>query len=294
MDGSDVFRFDDTERQLLFHPVANDTPATLTTEQISAFNRDGFVSPLPCLTPEAATALRAYMDGLIEQVVSADDRRNAYSINNYHTVCQGLWDLVVHPVIVRYVTDILGPKAVCWSTHAFCKLPGDGMEVPLHQDANYWPFTPTQSVTVWLAVDDVDAGNAAMRFVPGSHLSGGLPHDELELDGRRRAESPGGRPPEDFDRHRSPTSWSPARSRCTPIFCSTARRLNVSDRRRCGITLRYVAAEVRAVAAGESWIRGAVQVGDGDPSGYWPNRGRPEGEDPDRMARFVGGFDGNR
>ena len=292
MDGSDVFRFDDTERQLLFHPVANDTPATLTTEQISAFNRDGFVSPLPCLTPEATTALRAYMDGLIEQVVSADDRRNAYSINNYHTVCQGLWDLVVHPVIVSYVTDILGPKAVCWSTHAFCKLPGDGMEVPLHQDANYWPFTPTKSVTVWLAVDDVDEGNAAMRFVRGSHLSGGMPHDELNLDGRvvlnRRVAGH-----EDFDDTFTNELVAGEVSLHTDLLLHGS-GLNVSDRRRCGITLRYVAAEVRAVTAGESWIRGAVQVADGDPSGYWPNRPRPDGEDPDRMSRFSGGFDGNR
>ena len=108
--------------------------------------------------------------------ISANDRRNSYSINQYHQVCGPLWDLIHTPIFVRYVTDILGSEVVCWSTHMFCKLPGDGMEVPLHQDANYWPFTPTKSVTIWLAVDDVDRENSAMHFVPGSHLIGDLRH----------------------------------------------------------------------------------------------------------------------
>jgi len=292
MTGEDVFRFEDSDRDLRFRPVVNGASSRLTTDQVAAFNRDGFVSPLPCLDRQEARDLRVYMDQLVEQVVSADDRRNSYSINNYHVACRGLWDLIGHPVIVGYVTDLLGPEAVCWSTHAFCKLPGDGMEVPLHQDANYWPFTPTRSVTVWLAVDDVDADNAAMRFVPGSHLSGDLPHAELELDGsvvlNRRVV--------DHERYRDVFTnelLAGQVSLHTDLLLHGS-EVNVSDRRRCGITLRYVAAEVRAVATGESWIRGAVHVGAGDPSGYWPNRSRPEGEDPDRMARFIGGFDGNR
>jgi non-haem Fe2+, alpha-ketoglutarate-dependent halogenase len=69
---------------------------------------------------------------------------------------------------------------------------------------------------------------------------------------------------------------------------------NTSDRRRCGITIRYIAAEVRAVTGGEDWITGSAHVGDGDPSRYWPDWPAPEGEEPHRMAWFLGGFDGNR
>ena len=47
------------------------------------------------------------------------------------------------------------------------------------------------------------------------------------------------------------------------------------------------------VEGGEDWITNAVHVGDGDPSCYWPDIPRPEGEQPERMKRFVGGFDGN-
>jgi non-heme Fe2+,alpha-ketoglutarate-dependent halogenase len=256
MAAEDTFRFDHTDRDLRFRPVTNAKPSSLSREQL----------------------------------VSAEDRRNSYSINNYHAVCRGLHDLVLNPTIVGYVTDILGPNAVCWSTHAFCKLPNDGMAVPLHQDANCWPFTPTDSVTLWLAVDDVDDENAAMHFVPGSHLEGSLNHDELPLDGsvvlNRRVV---------------------AHQRFTDVFVNElaagdaslhtdlllhGSRANDSSVRRCGIRLRFVGAEVRAVAGGEAWIRGAVHIADGDPSGYWPDTPKPAGEEPERMARFFGGFDG--
>lgn len=292
MAGQDVFRFDDTERDLRFQPVATGSGARLTADQVDAFNREGFLSPLRCLSPDEAADLRTYMDWLIDEVVSADDRRNGYSINNYHRVCARLYDLLGDERLVGYATDILGPNVVCWSTHAFAKLPNDGMEVPLHQDANYWPFTPTKSVTVWLAVDDVDDANAAMHFVPGSHRGGPLAHDELPLDGsvvlNRRVE---------------------AHDRFTDTFVNELRageaslhtdlllhgsRANTSDRRRCGIAVRYLAADVRTVDGAEAWIRGAVHVAAGDPSGYWPDSPAPTGEDPHKLARFVGGFDGNR
>ena len=217
--------------------------------------------------------------------------RDSYSINQYHQVSGRLWDLIQTPLFVNYVSDILGPESVCWSTHIFCKLPGDGMEIPLHQDANYWPFTPTKSVTIWLAVDDVDEDNAAMRFIPGSHLDGDLAHTELPLDGsvvlnRRVAEH------ESYDDAVLNEMGAGEVSLHTDLLLHGSPP-NFSDRRRCGIALRYLAAEVKVVPGGESWTRSAVHIGDGDRSGYWPNRPRPLKDEPHKMAAFVGGFDGN-
>ena len=153
--GEDLFRFDGLERKFAFDPATLDNLTSLTTSQVEQFNTDGYLSPLPGLGISEVGELRRYLDWLIDEVISADDRRNSYSINQYHQVCAPLWDLIHHPLLVGYVQDILGPQLVCWSTHLFCKLPGDKMKVPMHQDANYWPFSPTKSLTVWLAVDDV-------------------------------------------------------------------------------------------------------------------------------------------
>lgn len=49
------------------------------------------------------------------------------------------------------------------------KPPGDGQPVLFHQDGAYWPLEPMEVVTLWLAVDDSDAENGCMRMIPGTH-----------------------------------------------------------------------------------------------------------------------------
>ena len=291
MSGEERFQFGEAQQDFCFRPSSRKNLSVLSEEQVDCFNKAGYLTALAGLSSAEVSDLRLYVDWLIEEVISADDRRNSYSINQYHQVCGRLWDLIQTPVFVDYVSDILGSESVCWSTHIFCKLPGDGMEIPLHQDANYWPFTPTNSVTIWLAVDDVDEDNAAMRFVPGSHLNGDLAHAELPLDGsvvlnRRVVE------------HEDYVDVALNEMQAGEVSLHTALLLhgsppNFSARRRCGIALRYLAAEVKVVPGGESWTRSAVHIGDGDPSGYWPNRTRPLKDEPHKMAGFVGGFDGN-
>ena len=289
--GENRFRFRETQRDIGFQPSTTENLAVLSPEQIERFNETGYLTTLPGLSAADVGGLRQYLDWLIEEVVSADDRRNSYSINQYHQVSGRLWDLIHTPIFVDYVSDILGPESVCWSTHLFCKLPGDRMEVPLHQDANYWPFTPTKSVTIWLAIDDVDENNAAMRFVPRSHLEGDLAHAELPLDGsvvlnRRVVEH------ERYDDVALNELQAGEVSLHTDLLLHGS-PANLSSRRRCGIALRYLAAQVKVVPGGEGWTRSAVHVGAGDPSGYWPNRSRPLKDEPHKMAGFVGGFDGN-
>ena len=62
-------------------------------------------------------------------------------------------------------------------------LPGQQGETPWHQDESYWPsgmieiedkseankYFPGRSLTIWMALDDVDEKNGCLWFVPGSH-----------------------------------------------------------------------------------------------------------------------------
>ena len=277
-------------RMLAFHPADPTNTRTLSSADIEHYNANGYISPVDVYDAAGAARIRRYIDDLLNAVLSAGDRRNSYSINSYHHVCAGLWDIATTPRIVDLVQDILGPNIVCWGSHLFAKLPDDGKEVPFHQDAVYWPLTPSKSVTVWLAIDDADAGNAAMAFVPGSHRAGPLEHESLALDGTRVL----GR------RAKGVTE-------ATPKFVNTLRAgqaslhsdlllhgsaANTSDRRRAGLTLRYAAAAVRLIDGYDVWRKNAVHVRAGDPDGFWYNRRRPDGEAPQRMADFWGEFDG--
>jgi hypothetical protein len=268
---------DFTGRNLRFHPAAPGAARTLAPADVERFNADGFLSAITVFGADEAAEIRSYIDGLLDVVLRAG--RDSYAVNNDHPVCAGLWDLVTEPRIVALARDILGPRLVCWGTHLFAKLPGDPKEVPFHQDAVYWPFEPSRTVTVWLAIDDVDADNAAVQFVPGSHLDGPIVHEALDPDGTRvltrRATGMDERP------GRFTNALRAGQVSLHSDLLLHGSDANRSSRRRAGLTLRYAAADVRLLDGYDSWRASAVHVLDGDPSGFWPHRERPDGDHPE-------------
>ncbi|MCZ6634329.1 MAG: phytanoyl-CoA dioxygenase family protein [bacterium] len=146
-------------RELKFFPAKNDSPQYLTREQIAHFNEKGYIFPLGVFAPQEVEANRSYFETLMKMAEA--EGRNSYSINGWHNTCRGIYDLVMEDRILDYVQDLLGENLVCVMTHYFCKMPGDTKQVTWHQDASYWPLSPSKVVTVWLAIDDVDVENAA-------------------------------------------------------------------------------------------------------------------------------------
>jgi ectoine hydroxylase-related dioxygenase (phytanoyl-CoA dioxygenase family) len=62
--------------------------------------------------------------------------------------------------------------------------------VPWHQDASFWKLSPARTVTVWLAIDDADEENAAMRFIPGTHDKGEIETSRWAKDASSTRASP--------------------------------------------------------------------------------------------------------
>jgi non-heme Fe2+,alpha-ketoglutarate-dependent halogenase len=281
---------EDQSRNLAFFPAEVSDGQKLSHEELDRFNREGFLTGLPAFSATEITKIRAYLDELIATVLAADDRRNAYSINAYHLVCAGIYDLVLSPVLLDYVEDILGPVFGSWGNHLFCKLPGDPMAVPLHQDASYWPITPSRTVTVWIAIDDADPENSAMEFATGSHLHGPLPHEDLPLDGSRVLKRQVV-DPESYGERTSNSMRAGEISLHSDLLLHGSQP-NRSPRRRAGLTIRYAAGEVRALPGHEYWLKPGVHCRGQLPE-HWPHRSRPEGEHPEKLAHFSGDFDGN-
>ena len=160
------------DRDLRFRSVENSAPATLTPGQIAHFNEQGYVAPVPVFDNAEITELRAYFDDLLARTLAAGG--NSYSISSAHLEHGCVHDILSDSRIVAAVKDLIGDDVIGWGSHFFCKMPGDGKAVAWHQDASYWPLTPSRTVTVWLAIDDADAENACMRFLAGSHHHGHL------------------------------------------------------------------------------------------------------------------------
>ena len=264
----DQSELDQMERDLRFYPSVVQSPQRLSVEQIDHFNEQGYVRPIPLFDSEEIQDIRAYFDRLLEQVVAAGG--DSYSISSAHMKYGRVYDLMKHPKIVTCVTDLLGPNVVGWGSHFFCKMPHDGKEVAWHQDASYWPLTPSKAVTVWLAIDDADIENTCMKFIAGSHHSGHLtyrPSDSHEHNVLNQTVAN----PEQYGDVVYDELQAGEISIHSDLLLHGS-EANESDRRRCGLTIRYAACDVHA---GLKWNEKGVLVSGSDETQHWANRPRP-------------------
>ena len=259
------------ERDLRFHPSPVANPRTLTAGQVAAFNRDGYLKGVRIFSPQEMAGIREYFDELLARTLAAGG--DSYSISTAHLRYGRVYDLLTQPRIVACVKDLLGENVIAWGSHFFCKMPGDGKRVSWHQDASYWPLTPSKAVTAWLAIDDADAGNACMRFIPGSHVLGHMTYTLSENDEANVLNQ----------------TVAGVEQLGEPVLVELkageisihsdlllhGSEANQSARRRCGLTLRYCAADVRARLG---WNAKGVVVSGRDESGHWGNPARPETE----------------
>ncbi len=124
----------------------------------------------PFLEEGEIEALRAALAGWSERA-----RPNAYGLLHHNL----WWELPAFEALVREgrlarrVQDLLGVSRVqLFQDNLVCKLPGNPTEIQWHQDFSYWPLDRPLGLTTWLGLDDADAENGAMCFVPGSHRWG--------------------------------------------------------------------------------------------------------------------------
>ena len=196
---------------------------------------------------------------------------DSFSLIDAHLSHRRVYNLMFDPRLLSYVQDLVGEDIVCWSTHFFCKLPRDERVVAWHQDAYYWPFTPARTVTVWLAIDNADRDNACMQFVTGSHLLGKI-HHRMSREEEKNA-------------LRVTVEGSEIAGEIADVALLAGQISlhadtllhgsgpNHSDRRRCGLTLRYVDANVTDL---RDWSTCGVLVQGKDSRGHWGNPTRPE------------------
>ena len=263
----------DMERELRFSPAPDTAPKKLSPAQVEQFNERGFIFPLDVFTPREVEDNRRYFDGLMERAKAAG--HESYSINGWHRHCRGLYDLVHDGRILDYVEDLLGPNLVNIMTHYFSKEPGDERQVSWHQDASYWPLTPSKTITVWLAIDEANASNGAMQFVPGSHRHGQIPFEPSSAEEKNvlgqsvhGAQGWGGEPVSIELQAGQVSIHSDL------LLHSSA--INRSGRRRCGLTLRYMPPDVRTRA--QDHAEGYICRGS-DPLGYWVGLPVPPGDE---------------
>ena len=149
-----------------------------------------------------------------------------------------------HWLPVISCTFALSPAALSPAVHSSCRC--TGMPVLWHQDGSYWPIRPMTVTTFWLAVDRSDEGNGCLRVVKGSHkqtlkelktdrsvlnVLGATTHSDQDVPEQDIVDlvlNPG-----DISIHHP-----------NLVHGSHA---NTSNRRRCGLTIRYIPTSTEVV-----------------------------------------------
>lgn len=256
------------DRDIRFFPSTTTSPRSLTISDIEDWNRDGYLGPLDVYDRASIGEIRQYFDGLLADAFA--EGRDSYSISSAHLKHTRVWDILTNPTIVDYVRDLLGEDVVAWGSHFFCKMPGDGKSVDWHQDCSYWPMTPSKAVTVWLAVDDADEQNGCMQVYTGSHTRG-LIDFEMSGDADGNVLDQSIKDPHLYGTQR----LTPLKAGQISIHSDLlvhGSDPNDSDRRRCGLTLRYSPADVTAYLGWNQ--KGVVVSGSADPN-LWPGAVKP-------------------
>jgi hypothetical protein len=216
----------------------------LTASEREEYAKNGLVSPTLRLNPDDVANLRKLLEETLE---STSGQRPETLVCPHIEGMNGLprevtdqWLAVCQrPDFIDVVSDLIGKDVMLWGSQLFCKPARTGLKVPWHQDGHFWPIRPLATCTLWLAIDDVDAENSAMLYIPGSHADERLfPHaDQPSEESALNAEML----PDDVDLDRVETDDLPAGAfSLHDVYLVHGSKPNRSNRRRAGFVIRYM------------------------------------------------------
>jgi non-heme Fe2+,alpha-ketoglutarate-dependent halogenase len=145
------------------------TPASAA--QRSRYEREGCLFPLLVLTAGEVERFRGDLESL-EVRLGGKPR----PIGLAHLFFRWAYDLALHPRVLDEVEAVLGPELLVSATLVLCKYPRDPSFVAWHQDGTYSGLHKTPTTSAWIALSPSTAANGCMRFIPGSHRGGLIPH----------------------------------------------------------------------------------------------------------------------
>lgn len=191
---------------------------TLTAEERTQWQRDGYIVREGVLAPDEVDMLSAASEELCAQLAHASSEERKVDVSAFYvfevdmlqdvlikwepgsrTVIQGVEPVAhLHPVIAEFGAHpgLTGPSAELldldlvelYTEKLNVKRAGVGGAFALHRDLPYWVGAsddPERMLTVLLTLDDATAENGALQVLPGSHHTDDLPFKDSELEFER-------------------------------------------------------------------------------------------------------------
>ena len=146
----------------------------LNDDQIKIYQNEGLIKSQTCLSKDKVKELNLALD---KYLLEHKNENNEF-VSGLYERDEAFLKFALYPEIINEVKQLIGEDIILWGSSLFCKAQKTGNETPWHQDGEYWPIKPLESVTIWLAIDEVTSENGPLQYIPGSHLNKNLAEHE--------------------------------------------------------------------------------------------------------------------
>ncbi len=168
----------------------------LTTEQIEAYRRDGYLVIPRLIQGEQLAHLRALTDQIVAEARGVAANDDLYDLEPSHSATLPrvrrlkpaifkryafFHALARDPAITSILSQLLGPAIRLHGGKLNMKSAGYGSPVEWHQDWAFYPHTNDEVLATGIYLDDCGESNGPLMVLPGTHH--GPVHDH-HTDGR--------------------------------------------------------------------------------------------------------------
>jgi hypothetical protein len=166
-------------------------------------------------------------------------------------------NLVKHPKLLEVVKLFLGPNLATFASHYVCKPARTGKRIHWHQDGAYWPLKPMHVLSIWLAVDDSKIDNGCVQYAEASHIDGlktnGLSSNDFAAHVQKVHSGMASDMYGDVSKKYKIVN---AELKAGDIlihhpYMIHGSQENLSDKRRCGLTIRYIPTSTHVIYEGD-------------------------------------------
>jgi phytanoyl-CoA hydroxylase len=165
----------------------------LTLEQKTFYQAHGYLHVKGLITPHEQQELSEELEWIFSTWANHDAAwqgpwREKYmsetessaatliAMNDMHLFSDQWNRMTGDPRIVGCIADLIGPDVELHHTTLHAKPPETGSPFPLHQDNAFFAHAQASYVDAILHIDAAPEEAGCLRFIPGSHKQGPLPH----------------------------------------------------------------------------------------------------------------------
>ena len=214
----------------------------LNAQQLAFYRREGYLLyDQPVFPPAKFAKLQLHFEAKLAALPTGERPEN---MDVPHFTDPALFEWLFAAEVLDLVEPLIGPDIALFSSHFICKPKGNGKRVPWHEDSSYWRamLSPMEVVTVWLAIDPSTTENGCMQVIPRT-LAGNSATEPVDLATNvfntqiKRNQ---------FDATKAvPCILNPNHASLHDGRLIHGSEPNLSSKRRCGYTLRYISTRVR-------------------------------------------------